>query len=145
MSNNNTSIADYQTSFGLMLTGASANAADLAGTEAVQAGLADAVAEILEAQARQQLFKSQSQQATRDLEDALARGKALYSRLRAGIVMHYTATSEKLVEFGLQPRRAAVRVKTKPPTPEDGKPTPGTGPNPIRTAVPETDGITQEM
>lgn len=137
---NVTSIADYQKSFGLMLSGATANAADLAGTEAVQAGLADAVEEILDAQDRQKQFKAQAQQATRDLEDALARGKEMYSRLRAGVVMHYTATSEKLVEFGLQPRRAAVRVKTKPPTPEDGKPTPGTGPNPIRTAVPETDG-----
>lgn len=134
---NSTSIADYQNSFGLMLSGVAANAADLIGTEAVQAGLADAVVEILEAQDRQKQFKAQSQQATRDLEDALARGKEMYSRLRAGVVMHYTATSEKLVEFGLQPRRPAVRVKVKPTTPEDTEP----GPNPaIVTAAPETDG-----
>ena len=137
---NASSIADYQNSFGLMLSGVSANAADLAGTEAVQAGLADAVTEIVEAQDRQKLFKALAQQATRDLEDALARGKEMYSRLRAGVVMHYTATSEKLVEFGLQPRRPAVRSKVKPPAPEDGKPGPNPASHPAATAVPETDG-----
>lgn len=144
MSNNNTSIADYQKSFAAMLAGAAANAPDLIGTEAFQAGLADSVAQINEAQARKNHFKFQAQQATRDLEDAMARAKENYSRLRAGIVMHYTATSEQLVEFGLQPRRAAVRTKAKPTTPEDRKPLPNPAFHPVQTAAAETDGAIGE-
>jgi hypothetical protein len=140
----NTSIADYQKSFATMLTGVEANAADLLGTEEVRDGLDNAAEGIRFALARQASLQGQAQQATRDLEDSLAQGKQMYSRLRNGILMRYTSTAEKLVEFGLQPRRNAVRVK--PTLPEIAKNKPfELGPNPAQTAAPETDGTTQEV
>ena len=130
-SNNTTSIADYQKSFAAMLAGAEANADALAGTEEVRNGLAEAAASVQSALNRQSNLKGQAQQATRDLEDALTVGKQMYSRLRSGVYMHYGQDSEKLNEFGLQPRRPAARGKKKPTQPN---------PNPTETAAAETDG-----
>ncbi|HWN43203.1 MAG TPA: hypothetical protein VNW71_13340 [Thermoanaerobaculia bacterium] len=129
---NNTSIADYQKSFAAMLAGTEANTGALAGTEEFRNGLAAAAASVQSALNRQSSLKGQAQQATRDLEDALAVGKQMYSRLRNGIYMHYSQEAEQLAEFGLQPRRPALRAK-KPTLP---------GPNPTETAASETDGTT---
>ena len=142
MGNNITSIADYQRSFAAMLAGAEANAAELVGTEEVRGGLSAAAQDVQVALNRQSSLKGQAQQATRDLEEALERGKQMYSRLRSGVYMHYSQQAEKLAEFGLQPRRRPTKVK--PPTlPEIAKPS-VPGPNPTQTVAPETDGTTQE-
>lgn len=137
MGNNTTSIADYQKAFAAMLAGAEAHAAELVGTEEVRNGLATAAAGVQSALNRQADFTGQAQQATRDLEESLDLAKRMYSRLRSGVIMHYGRESEKLVHFGLQPARPAVRntdrskKKQKPEEP---------GPNPAPTAVSETDG-----
>ena len=140
MGNNMASIADYQKSFASMLAGADANAGSLAGTEEVRDGLAAAAQDVQAALNRQNSLKGQAQQATRDLEDALDRGKRMYSRLRSGVYMHFSQQAEKLSEFGIQPRRPAAKVKP-PVLPEIAKPS-QPGPNPVETAVPETDGTT---
>ena len=64
-----------------------------------------------------------AQQATRDLEKAMADTRELITRLRNGIRTKYGLRSEKMTEFGMQPRRAPVRktkeVKEKPaPVPQ---------------------------
>lgn len=128
MSNNTTSIADYQKSFAAMLAGAEANADALAGTEDVRNGLAEAAASVQSALNRQSSLQGQAQQATRDLENALDVGKRMYSRLRSGVYMHFGQDSEKLKEFGLQPRRLGKKKPTQP------------SPNPTETAAAETDG-----
>jgi hypothetical protein len=66
---------------------------------------------------RQAAFKSQFQQATRDLEGFLTQGRDLATRLRNGIRTQYGLKSEKLVEFGLQPRRKRTRTKKEEPGP----------------------------
>ena len=138
MGNNTASIADYQKAFAAMLTGAEANAAELVGTEEVRNGLATAAAGVQSALNRQADLTGQAQQATRDLEESLDLGKRMYSRLRSGVIMHYGRESEKLVQFGLQPARPAVRntdrSKKKKQKPEEP------GPNPAPTAVSKTDG-----
>ncbi|MEA2560846.1 MAG: hypothetical protein QOH06_2350 [Acidobacteriota bacterium] len=139
---NITSIADYQKSFAAMLAGAEANADELAGTEEVRGGLTAAALDVQVALNRQNSLKGQAQQATRDLEDALDRGKQMYSRLRSGVYMHFGQQAEKLAEFGLHPRRPPAKVK--PVLPEIAKPF-QPGPNPVETAVSETDGTTQEV
>jgi 23S rRNA G2069 N7-methylase RlmK/C1962 C5-methylase RlmI len=71
-----------------------------------------------DASLRQDAFKSQFQQATRDLEKALSEGQDLATRLRNGIRTQYGLRSEKLAEFGLQPRRKPQKSKQEPtPTP----------------------------
>jgi len=142
MSNNITSIADYQKSFAAMLAGAEANDGSLAGTEEFRGGLSAAAQDVQVALNRQNSLKGQAQQATRDLEEALDRGKQMYSRLRNGVYMYFGQHAEKLAEFGLQPRRPAL--KAKPVLPEIAKPF-QPGPNPVETAAPETDGTIQEV
>jgi cell division septum initiation protein DivIVA len=138
MGNNTASIADYQKSFAVMLAGAEANAAELAGTAEVRNALATAAAGVQSALNRQSDLTGQAQQATRDLEESLDLAKRMYSRLRSGVIMHYGRESEKVVQFGLQPARPPVRstdrAKKKKQKPEEP------GPNPATTAVSETDG-----
>jgi hypothetical protein len=137
MGNNITSIADYQKSFAAMLAGADANEGSLIGTEEFQGGLSAAAQDVQLALNRQNSLNGQAQQATRDLEEALDRGRRMYSRLRNGVYMYFGQQAEKLAEFGLQPRRPAP--KAKPVLPEVTKPS-EPGPNPVETAAPETDG-----
>jgi hypothetical protein len=66
-----------------------------------------------EAGLRQDAFKAQFQQATRDLEKALSEGGDLATRMRNGIRTQYGMRGEKLTEFGLQPRRKR-KAKTEP-------------------------------
>jgi len=48
------------------------------------------------------------QQVTRDLQALRGRGRVVAARVRAGIKTRYGYGSEKLVEFGMQPRRRNV-------------------------------------
>jgi hypothetical protein len=48
------------------------------------------------------------QQITRDLQALKSRGRIVAARVRAGIRTRYGYGSEKLVEFGMQPRRRRV-------------------------------------
>ena len=72
------------------------------------------------ASVRQDTAKALVQQATRDLEKSMVDTRELITRLRNGIRTQYGLRSEKLTEFGMQPRRAPVRkAKTKPaPVPQ---------------------------
>jgi hypothetical protein len=48
------------------------------------------------------------QQVTRDQQALRGRGRVVAARVRAGIKTRYGYGSEKLVEFGMQPRRRSV-------------------------------------
>jgi|SRR5215210_4891213 len=48
------------------------------------------------------------QQITRDLEALKNRGRTLATRVRAGILTKYGSDSEKLTQFGMQPRRRRI-------------------------------------
>lgn len=73
---------------------------------------------------RQGTARAELQQSTRDLEDLLRRGRDLADRLRNGVRTEFGATSEKLVEFGMQPRRKPQRnsKKAKKETPPEPAP-----------------------
>lgn len=64
--------------------------------------------------------QAEFQQATRDVEDLVARGNDLVVRIRAGVRSVYGNRSEKLTAFDLKPRRPRSRrarpdkVKTVP-------------------------------
>jgi hypothetical protein len=61
--------------------------------------------QILELKQRQVALRAAAQQATRDLETALAVATEAAVGLHHGIIAKYTTRSEKLREFGLRPRK----------------------------------------
>ena len=97
-----------------------ANTADLAHLEETRLQLAASMDVARGVSVRQDTVRSLFQQATRDLEKAMSDTQELITRLRNGIRTKYGLRSEKLAEFGMQPRRAPVRkVKVKPaPVPQ---------------------------
>jgi hypothetical protein len=92
-----------------------ANAPDLSFLEGTRIELALSLQGAKEANARQATFKAQFQQATRDLEEHIARGRELATRLRNGVRTRYGLSGEKLTDFKLRPRR--TKPKAKPPEP----------------------------
>ena len=94
-----------------------ANADELAYLAETRAQLVFNMEAAKAASIRQASFKSQYQQATRDLEGLVTQGRDLATRIRNGIRTQYGLKSEKLVEFGLQPRRKRSRTKKEEPGP----------------------------
>jgi hypothetical protein len=136
------SYADYMKHWG-ELTAAIAAAPELEFLETQRLGLELELQALTAANLRQASFKSQAQEATRDLEGCVKRGADLATRLRDALRAYYGRTGEQLVGFRLQPRRPRTLAEEAPTPPgtEDGKPS-GMGPNPSRTAAPETDATT---
>lgn len=94
-----------------------ANASDLNFLEGTSNELSISLQGAKEANHRQATFKAQFHQATRDLEESLARGRELATRLRNGIRTRYGLSGEKLTDFQLRPRRKAKAKATAPETP----------------------------
>ena len=65
------------------------------------------------------------QEATKQLQEVLRAGNALVDFLRTGVREHYGASSEKLVEFGIQPFRGRTRkTSLQPPDKPEPEPDP---------------------
>jgi hypothetical protein len=107
-----TSLADFMKHSEQLLVTIEANKADLAHLEPLRAQLAPMVDGAKEALVRQGTLKAEAQQASRDLDDFLTKGRDLATRLRHGIRAQYGTKTEKLVEFGLNPLRPGQRTKT---------------------------------
>ena len=97
-----------------------ANSADLGHLEETRLQLAASMEVARAVSVRQDAVRSLFQQATRDLDKAMSDTQELITRLRNGIRTKYGLRSEKLAEFGMQPRRTPVRkAKVKPaPVPQ---------------------------
>ena len=109
-----TSFADVVTDWEQLLTKVTANATDLSFLEDTRVSLATVLQGAKDASARQSTFKAQFQQATRDLEDNLDKGRDLATRLRNGIRTRYGLKAEKLADFNLRPRRQGQTKKKNP-------------------------------
>lgn len=112
-----TSFADVMTEADGLLIKVQANAADLGHLETNRSRLSTALEGAKEASIRQAASRAQFQQATRDMEGFIAELKEQATRMRNGIRNQYGLKSEKLVEFGLQPRRKPQRSKEDEPGP----------------------------
>ncbi len=110
-----------------------ANSADLAQLEETRVQLAATMDVAKAASVRQDTAKALVQQATRDLEKAMADTRELVTRLRNGIRTKYGLRSEKMTEFGMQPRRAPVRK------PKEAKEKPAPVPQPAPALVTTTE------
>ena len=69
-------------------------------------------------------LEARKQEVTVRLQEVLRKGDTLTDFLRTGIRQHYGYQSEALVEFGIQPLRAAGRPRkaSKPTAPETAAP-----------------------
>ena len=113
------------------------NVADLEHAQGDREMLAGTVAQIDEADVRQKHHKFQFQQASRDLERLTALARDLLLRLKNAVRAKYGMSSEKLAEFGLNPRRS-----TRPPASKETPPEAVL--TPPQTADSGTDGTTQK-
>jgi hypothetical protein len=69
--------------------------------------------EALELAARRDAHRAAKQEASRALQETLERGRRLKTVMRLWIKREYGPDSERLVEFGIRPRRL-VRKRSKP-------------------------------
>jgi hypothetical protein len=100
-----TSFADIATGWERLITTVVNNKDDLQILEPYRSQLETELAGARTANIRQAAAQAEAQQATRDLEGALTRGKDLAERLRTGIISRYGRRSEKLAEFRIKPLR----------------------------------------
>jgi len=70
--------------------------------------------QLLKAKQRQAALRAEAQQATRDLEAAMAVATQAAVQLNHGILATYTNRSEKLREFHLRPRKGPGPHREKP-------------------------------
>jgi hypothetical protein len=103
----NAAFADHMKRWGQLAGGAAEDASDAAILQPRQEDLIRARAEAWEAKKRQLHHRAAAQQATRDLEAAMARAQEAATRLQHGLQGRLGCTSPQLVAFGLRPRRAA--------------------------------------
>ena len=118
------------------------NADDLDHAQGDRQLLAATVASLDEADVRQKHHKFQFQQASRDLEQLTLLARDLLLRLKNAVRAQYGMASEKLAEFGLNPRRSQRRAPVIPT--ESVKKPPETGPNPPQTADSGTEATIQK-
>lgn len=98
-----------------------ATAGEVAGQPTVEelvATLGQDVTGAREAQARRNLHKAASQQASRDLDAYMVSARKTYSRLRSVLQGIFGKDSEKMVEFGFGVLRPPQLQPKKPPVEE---------------------------
>jgi hypothetical protein len=133
-----TSLADFLREWRTLLVTLEVNVDQLSHLQVERDLLATEIEETEEASIRQKLHKAQFQQATRDLEEHRNGGREAATRIRSSLRGHYGLASEKLAEFGLQPRRFTKSKKAKETPPEAGR-------TPAQAATPATDDTIQEV
>jgi hypothetical protein len=94
-----------------------ANSAELAHLEEARLQLSSLMEGAKAASVRQDTVRALFLQSTRDLEKAMVDTREVITRLRNGIRNQYGLRSEKLAEFGMQPRRAPARKAKQKPAP----------------------------
>ena len=97
--------ADHLTRWDMALVAAEANAGE-PGVDDLRIKLGTAAEGAKATLARRNLLKFQLQQNSRDLDELMAAGKDAYSRLMLVAKGRYGPESEKMVEWGVKPRRA---------------------------------------
>jgi hypothetical protein len=110
----NAAFADHMERWGQLTGGSVEHASDAAFLQPKQESLIQARAEAWEAKQRQLHHRAAAQQATRDLEAAMARAQEAATRLQNSLQGRLGVTNPKLVAFGVRPRRASkARARAK--------------------------------
>lgn len=101
-----------------------ANAAEVPQLEIQRAALQKLLDEVRSLTLQQAAFQAQKQQVSQRLKILIKEGIRLATVLRFSLKQHYGIRSEKLVEYGLQPFRGAVRKKEPAAEPPEPSPNP---------------------
>lgn len=133
-----TSFADIATEWEKLLTTVTNNKDDLQNLETYRSQLEAELTAARAANIRQAAAQAEAQQATRDLEGAIARGRDLALRLRAGITTRYGRRSEKLTEFGMKPFRPGKKKASEAKAPKAESPAKSTRETTARAGETET-------
>ena len=123
-----TSYADVVTDWEQLGGSIATNSTDLPNLEAHRVELLGLLVQVRALTVQQGIHKANFQQASKELQELMARGRKLATFLRAGIKQRYGNRSEKLVEFRVQPLRS--RKRARPELPEAPKPAPEPSPSP---------------
>lgn len=86
-----------------------ANAAELPGLDGLHRELSTVLTELTDLGIQQEAQTAAVQQTTLEINERLARGKLLVTRLRNGVKSHYGTRTEKVIAFGIRPFRKPVR------------------------------------
>lgn len=105
-----------------------ANAAELPHLEVPRTKLKALLEQARSLSMEQSTLTASKQEVSKKLRQVIREGEALAGLLRTGARVHFGTTSEKLVEFGLQPFRGRA-VARKPPEPTN--PPPPATPDPV--------------
>jgi hypothetical protein len=116
-------------------TAVEANAEELANLEGLRIKLQGLLDQARSLTALQAALTASKQEASKQLRQMIRQGEALADVMRTGVREHYGNTSEKLVEFGMQPFRGRARAATRKP-PEN--PPVEIAESPTSTPTPET-------
>lgn len=130
----NSSFADYVVQWEKLLKSLEANQTDLPFLADLRSQLARVVDGLKAATVLQDMYRSQSQQTTRDMEGFLDQGRDLATRLRNGVRTQYGVRGEKLLEFDMKPRRQKLKSAAKPKS-KKKKPAPAVQPDPAPEPV----------
>jgi hypothetical protein len=114
--------AEHMKEWETTLASVAANAADLPQLEIARGKLAGMLEEFRELLKLQALHRAEKQQVSKQVQTVVAKGRTLNSVIQATLREHYGKTNEKLVEFGVQPRRARSRKPAPEPQPEPTEP-----------------------
>ena len=109
-----------------------ANADDFPHLEPYREMLAEMLEGVREATTQQAALTAEKQEATKQVRSFLANGRKVATFLRLGVRRRYGDSSEKLVEFDLQPFRGRPRPQEEEPAPEP----------PVEIAAPTEDATT---
>jgi hypothetical protein len=104
------------------LASVTANAADLPQLEILRVKFAGMLDEFRELLKRQAVHRAEKQQVSKRLRTVVSQGSKLNTVMQSTLREHYGNTNEKLVEFGVQPRRARSRKPAPEPQPEPTEP-----------------------
>ena len=110
----NASFGDHMASWDRLATTVANNASELSHLQRTREELAQAQREAGEARQRQAAARAAAQQATRDLEAAIARAHEAATRLRSGLWGRYGRKSVRLIDFGMRPYRHARKRAAAP-------------------------------
>lgn len=116
------SLSDHLAAWEKLWMSIERNAGDLRVCQAHVETLKAAIEEAREAKTRQLTLRAAAQQASRDLEAALAKARDMEARLNQAVFGTYGRKSPKLIEFGLSPRKPTGPRQKKSPEAEDATP-----------------------
>jgi len=112
------SYGDHLKEWETTLTALQANAGDLPQLEWAANQLSSLITELREHLAEQALHRANKQESSKRLLATFNQGKKITTSVRAVLKVVYGNTNERLVEFGIQPRRTRSRKPVPDPEPE---------------------------